>query len=139
MPTEKEAPETHPAHDTLYRMCIDPVVPEEYSPSRAIAEIVAVQPAMQSAKLPASRALDPSAVETPRAAIVNLKKWPNGHTLRYRYLDRGATQKKKVQAKAHFWEEYANIKLNSSPAGTLRSAPRSRPIRAHGRPSAPTR
>jgi hypothetical protein len=42
-------------------------------------------------------------------AVVNLKKWPNGQTLRCRFLDGSATQRKKVEAKAHIWEDYANI------------------------------
>ena len=117
IPTEKEAPAGHSAQGELYRICIDRVVPEEYSPSRAIAEIVAVQRAKQLADLPAARSLDPSAVDTPRAAIVNLKKWPNGHTLRCRFLDGGTAQRKKVQAKVHIWEQFANIKFKFVASG----------------------
>lgn len=117
IPTEKEAPAGHSAQDEPYRICIDRVVPEEYSPSGAIAEMVAVQRAKQLADLPAARSLDPSAVNTPRTAIVNLKKWPNGHTLRCQFLDGGTAQRNKVQAKAHIWEQFANIKFRFVASG----------------------
>jgi hypothetical protein len=46
-----------------------------------------------------------------RMAIVPLKMWPNGSTLKCRFLDGDAKQRRQVEAKARIWEQYANIKL----------------------------
>lgn len=46
-----------------------------------------------------------------RMALVHTKKWEPGATLRCRFLDGSRTMKKKVEAVAHQWEQYANIHL----------------------------
>ncbi|MEG9438045.1 hypothetical protein JAO29_18010 [Edaphobacter sp. HDX4] len=51
-------------------------------------------------------------VHRTRMALINLKKWDNGHTLRCRFLDGSPTQRSKVQQKAKLWEKYANVKVN---------------------------
>jgi hypothetical protein len=60
-------------------------------------------------KLPALDASDP--IHAARMALINLKKWDKGYKLRCRFLDGSPTQQKKVQDKAHLWEQYANIKI----------------------------
>jgi hypothetical protein len=103
-----------------YRICYDRVVSDEASPALAVAERVAVEQAAHNrATQPATRGPDASGViTTPRAAIVNLKKWQNGSALTCRFLDGDATQKKKVQAKAHLWEQYANVTFKFITKGT---------------------
>lgn len=53
--------------------------------------------------------LDPEAGT--KAVIERWKKWPVGAELRCRFLDGSATMRKKVEAKAHIWEDSANLKL----------------------------
>jgi hypothetical protein len=43
--------------------------------------------------------------------------WETGTTLKCRFLDGDATQKKKVEAKAHLWEQHANIHLKFVASG----------------------
>ena len=42
-------------------------------------------------------------------AVEMLKKWPNGSEIKCRFLDGSPNQQKKVEAKAHIWEQHANI------------------------------
>jgi hypothetical protein len=57
-------------------------------------------------------ALDAShPVHVARMALINRTKWDGGYNLRCRFLDGSRTQRRKVEAKAHLWEEYANIKI----------------------------
>ncbi len=88
-------------------ICVDRVIPEHYHPARASSERSMLR-AMGSSDL-----LDPSTVQPVlRAAIILVKKWPQDQgQLECRFLDGDATQKKKVEAKAHLWEKYANVKL----------------------------
>lgn len=46
-----------------------------------------------------------------RMALIDRTKWDNGFSLRCRFLDGSATQRRKVEAKAHLWEKYANISI----------------------------
>jgi ssRNA-specific RNase YbeY (16S rRNA maturation enzyme) len=45
-------------------------------------------------------------------ALIDLSKWPDGHTLACRFLDGDPAWQSRVIAKAKIWEQYANIKLN---------------------------
>ena len=82
------------------RVCIDRVVPDEYNPARAsTARSMAVR----------MSALDPNAVVRPRMALPILKMWEAGIELKCRFLDGSTKQKKKVEAKAHLWEEHAGV------------------------------
>jgi hypothetical protein len=101
---------SHPLSTHPLRVCVDRVVPSHYQPARAAAERAALQSATHPAALAAARALVPAGVISPaRMAILNLKKWQNGQTVRCRVLDGSPAQRKKVEAKAHIWEDYANI------------------------------
>jgi hypothetical protein len=53
-----------------------------------------------------------------RMAIPVLKKWPNGTEVKCRFLDGSQTQRKRVEAKAHDWEQYANVKFKFVPTGS---------------------
>jgi hypothetical protein len=46
-----------------------------------------------------------------RMAVINSKKWPKGSILRCRFLDGSPRMRKKVEAVAHQWEQYGNIKF----------------------------
>lgn len=107
------APRVEPPH-----ICVDRVVPPEYSPERAQAERAVLELAGPSAGRGNALSMSASGV-IPRleAAIVNLKKWPNGTALRCKFLDGGPAQRKKVQAKAALWEQYANIRFKFVAAG----------------------
>jgi hypothetical protein len=100
------------ANDVPVRMCIDRVVPDELNPARAAAETALAEQALRTMRtpLPDIDALDPTH-PTSRLAIVTVKRWPNGSTLKCRFLDGGPKQRKKVEEKAHLWEQYANIKF----------------------------
>ena len=48
------------------------------------------------------------------AAIVILKKWPNGQTLRVRFLDGDSAVQDKVITYAQIWSQFANIIIEQS-------------------------
>jgi Matrixin len=100
------------AADQSLRMCIDRVVPDELAPARAAAEQAVAENALRTmrSRLPDIDALDPHHPLS-RLAIVTLKRWPNGSTLKCRFLDGGPKQRKRVEEKAHLWEEFANIRF----------------------------
>jgi hypothetical protein len=55
-------------------------------------------------------------------AVMNIRKWDPGHTLRCRFLDGDDFQQGKVKEKAVIWEDYANIKISfgSDPEAEIR-------------------
>jgi hypothetical protein len=85
------------------RVCIERIVPPEYQPARATSERANVERAL--------RVLSPDDHAVARAAIVLTKMWPNGTTLKCRFLDGSDVQRKKTELNASKWEDYANIKL----------------------------
>lgn len=93
-------------------LCIDRIVPDELNPARAAAEQAVAETALRSmrTRLPDIDAMDISHPIS-RLAIVTLKKWPNAATLKCRFLDGGPKQRKKVEDKAHMWEQFANVKF----------------------------
>src|SRR5712691_9431447 len=94
-----------------FRLCVDRVIPDELNPARAMAERAAATTALRTRRdLPE---IDASEIHHPvaRMAIVPLKMWPNGTTLKCRFLDGDPLQRKRVQEKAHMWEQYANVTL----------------------------
>jgi hypothetical protein len=104
---KKKSPQSQ-AGDGKLRICFDRLVPEDYAPARTASERAAVSHATSMMR----GGLDASGViGHVRAAIVNLKKWENGRTLHCRFLSGSRKQKARVEAKAHIWEKYANIKF----------------------------
>jgi hypothetical protein len=111
------APAPHSVDDLL-RICFERIIPEEASPARYMADQVALQTAREALSRVATRGLDSSGVIAPsRAAIVLTKKWPSGQTLKCRFLGGSTSQKKKAQAKAEIWQQYANIKFKFVASG----------------------
>ncbi len=97
------------ASDGPVRVCVDRIVPPAYQPARSVAER-SILDQIRSANAPVLRAIDAAGViPHPRAAIVLLKRWEPGQTLRCRFLDGSATQQRKVIEKAEIWEQHANI------------------------------
>lgn len=93
-------------YDSDRRLCYDRVVPEDYAPARNTLERAI------GTRTPArTPTLDGTEVMRPRLALPILKMWDNGTTLRCRFLDGSTRQRKRVQEKAHQWEDYANITL----------------------------
>jgi hypothetical protein len=84
-------------------VCIERIVPAEYQPARATSERALTEHAL--------RDLDPTDHEAQRAAIVVPKKWPDGTTLKCRFLDGSDVQRRKTELNASRWEDYANVKL----------------------------
>ena len=115
------------------RICFDRVIPSSFAPARAMAHAAAlsdyrsaVQQRVTAVRSPAAQpfglqvaaldqplgtlhASDPIAVA--RMALINMKKWDNGYTVRCRFLDGDDFQKGKVQGKAAIWQQYANINI----------------------------
>ncbi len=89
------------------RVCIDRVLPEEYAPARRALERELGTTAPGEAAAPGRAAGGPPGVL--RLSLVVLKKWPNGSQLRCRFLDGSSKQKRRVEEKAHLWEDHANV------------------------------
>ncbi len=107
------------------RICIDRVIPEQLNAAKAIRQRVAllrylsVVRAKSGAPARASfgehiqkigpvsdlSASDP--VQIFRMALIDLKKWEQGHNLRCKFLDGDDTQRQIVMEKAKIWENYA--------------------------------
>lgn len=100
------------AIDSL-KICFDRIIPDDYQPARSTSERVAMR-AMGDPGL-----INPTGVlPIFRAAAIAIKKWPEDHlTLNCRFLDGDAKQRKKVEAKAHMWEQYANVKFKFVASG----------------------
>lgn len=116
------------------RICFDRVIPNRYQPARDMAQKAALSTYVSAVQkrsgtvrsvgtasfgahvaaiqqpLGTLSANDPVAVA--RMALINLKKWDNGFTLRCRFLDGDDFQKGKVKEKAQLWEDYANVTLS---------------------------
>lgn len=108
-----------PKNQTV-RICFDRVIPEDYHPARATAERGFVEHIKHMLKRSDAETdtIDATGVVSPlRMALIRMKMWPRGRILKCRFLDGDTTQRKKVEAKAHIWENYANIKLKFVTAG----------------------
>src|SRR5262245_41538758 len=88
------------------RMCIDRFVPEDQA-SAAEADALAERPDnMMVVPLPGGRALG-----RPRMALITQTLWKPGTTISVSFMDGDASVKQKVEAVAHQWEEFANIRF----------------------------
>jgi len=93
------------------RLCFDRIVPDELNPARAEAERATVEQAMRSTRSRPELAVSDIGHPIARLAIFTVKQWPNGSTLKCRFLDGSSVQRRKVEEKAHIWEQFANITL----------------------------
>lgn len=110
------------------RICFDRVIPKDYQPARALAHTTALNrfaaavraktavansvnaafgEHLQAVNLRELHATDP--IHQARMALVALKKWDDGRTLRCRFLDGDDIQRGKVKDNADIWLDYANI------------------------------
>lgn len=98
----------HPLH-----ICFDRVIPGDVDLARAAAQHAAAEHHTRAIYSRArSAGLDPSAImHVARMAVSLTKKWEDGRELKCRFLSGSPAQRKRVQAKAHIWEQYANIKF----------------------------
>jgi hypothetical protein len=113
-------------------ICFDRIVPSNYQPAAATTHRIAIsnyvsalrqktaqlgvappanatlfQHVNSIQKLGTLSASDPVLVA--RMAVIDLKKWDNGRTLRCRFLDGDDFQQGKVKDNADIWRDYANI------------------------------
>ncbi|HET7343003.1 MAG TPA: matrixin family metalloprotease [Methylomirabilota bacterium] len=106
----KRAAPRRPSPPAAPRICFDRVVPLDYAPARAAAERIAIQHASAMARTTTIVAGE-GVIHPLHMALVSVKKWDNGRTLKCRFLDGSAKQRAHVTAKARIWEQYANVKL----------------------------
>ena len=98
------------APDWQRHTCIDRVLPNDLQPALHVARRVAE--ARARALLAASRGrLDADELMRAKMAVVVGRKWEDGQKVRCRFLDGSAKQRKQAEAKAHQWEEFANLRL----------------------------
>jgi hypothetical protein len=127
------------------RICFDRVVPSSYNPARDTTHRIAAENYVSAVRLKSAMLAGAPSAEAPfsqhvnaiqqlgtlnandpvqvaRMAVVNLKKWDNGRTLRCRFLDGGDFQQGKVKEKAAIWQDYANITFSfvSDPDAEIR-------------------
>jgi Astacin (Peptidase family M12A) len=94
-------------------ICFERIIPDELDPERP------VRRAMRDYMVAnAGKSLNPEDVaHIARMALVNSKKWPDGSTLKCRFLDGSSKMKKKVEAVAHEWEKYGKTKFKFIASG----------------------
>jgi len=100
------------------RICFERIVPDELDPEQSVRRNLRnFMIANAAHTLSAEEVGDIS-----RMAVINSKKWSAGSVLKCRFLDGSAKMRKQVEAKAHEWEQYANIKFKfvSSGAAEIR-------------------
>src|SRR5215470_734766 len=94
------------------RVCIDRVVPDQVSPARAMTER-ALREIVPDKSVPQAGGAGRLSM-----ALPVLKKWPNGTEVKCEFLDGSLTQRKRVEAKAHDWEQFANIRFKFVSSGS---------------------
>jgi hypothetical protein len=110
-----------PREAAMCRICFERIIPDHNNPARAEAHRAAVSHyrantrRMSVARLGNLSAGDP--INVARMALINLKKWENGKSLKCRFLDGETAWQTKVKKKAKTWEQFANIKLNFVSSG----------------------
>jgi hypothetical protein len=102
--------------DSLH-ICFDRVLPDEVHPAAAAAHRAVKEAAAMAEETPAAKIDVSGVIPVARLALIRLKMWDNGTTLRCRFLDGDATQRRNAQAKAEIWEQYANVNLQFVDSG----------------------
>jgi hypothetical protein len=94
-------------------ICFERIIPDSLDKERSMRQVLRAQLATKmDGKL---KAADHLAIA--RMAIPLSKKWSTGATLRCRFLDGSAKMRRQVEAYAHDWEKYANLKLKFVASG----------------------
>jgi hypothetical protein len=87
------------------RICFERIIPDELDPE------LSVRRNLRNYMIASSeRTLNADEVaHVARMAVVNSKKWPTGSVLKCRFLDGSPTMRRRVEEKAHEWENHANL------------------------------
>jgi hypothetical protein len=93
--------------DQKVKICFERIIPDELDPERSIRRTLRDHMAAGSGKKLNAEDL----AHIARMAVINSKKWQPGTTLRCRFLDGSAKMRKKVEAVAHRWEQYCDIRF----------------------------
>lgn len=97
------------------RICFERIIPDELDPERSVRRTLREFMAAQE-----GGTLNPDEMgQIARMAVINSKKWSTGATLKCRFLDGSSKMRKKVEAIAHQWEQYANIKFKFVASGSV--------------------
>ena len=113
--TAKKAPPAPAAEETLQpvKICFERIIPDDLDPERAIRRTL-----RETMVTHVGKTLNADEMgQIARMALVNSKKWAAGATVRCRFLDGSSKMKKKVEAIAHQWEQYADIHLKFITSG----------------------
>lgn len=97
------------------RICFERIIPDELDPEIAVRRNMRAVMAETGGRKRSLNAEEHHSVA--RMAVVISKKWPVGSVLKCRFLDGSSKMRKKVEAVAHGWEKYANLKLKFITAG----------------------
>jgi hypothetical protein len=95
------------------KICFERIIPDELDPERTARRRMREVIAASSRKT--LNADDMGQIA--RMALINTKKWTAGQQLRCRFLDGSTGMKKKVEAVAHQWEQYADVKFKFVTSG----------------------
>jgi hypothetical protein len=107
---KKPAAHAERAEDSPVRICFERILPEELDRERHVRHQLRDQ-MIASASRNGRRLSADDVAHIARMAVIVSKKWPLGTILRCRFMDGSPSMRKKVEAFAHRWEKYANIKL----------------------------
>ena len=108
------AANTHKSGSETVKICFERIIPDELDPERPIRRVLREHMAAHAGKRLSANEM----AHVARMALVNSKKWTSGFVLRCRFLDGTAKMRKKVQAVAHRWEQYAKISLKFVASGS---------------------
>jgi hypothetical protein len=102
--------------DPNLKICYDRVLSRDSHPTNAILHSMREDALLKGTGAPNARVafhdIDPTAViSAPHMAVIGAKTWPDGSTLKCRFLGGSPTQQAKVAAKAKIWETYANMQI----------------------------
>ena len=103
-------------HDPKMKICYDRIIPVVKNSAE---EVLHKMQENEVLKLTGAKTLreafkniDPTdVIPAPHMALITSKTWPEGSTLKCRFLDGSPTQKSKVIQWAKTWEHYANIHI----------------------------
>jgi hypothetical protein len=105
------------SYDPNLKICYDRVLVAGSNPPHQIlhsmCEHALLKATGASTVREAFRDLDPrSKIPAPHMAVIQGKTWPDGSSLKCRFLGGSPTQQAKVIAKAKIWEDFANIHID---------------------------
>lgn len=95
------------------RICFERIIPDELDPERPVRRAMRDYMVANEGKTLKAE----NVAQIARMALVISKKWPDGSTLKCRFLDGSSTMKKKVEAVAHEWQKFSKIKFKFVASG----------------------